>query len=568
MTGFGMSLSIPAGGIAQFVFDRVLEHFGKDPSTESARKHLEKLIRIASKESASIQCVGMYKPIGIDKIYQTTRLDLDGKEISVFKLLQDHNDVVVLGRPGQGKTTLLRWLFTRLARNAEWVPILFTLNRSSATQDLLDFIAQLGAGAAQKALQRPRIALLVDGYDEVSPINRKRISEALMDFQGHELGNFFLSCRSFYEVHNIQALRCEIADFNRSDAVGYIESFSRAYGSEIDPSKLLVELDRHRLSSFASHPLLLALICLLKSGPMSQLPRDVIGLLRRTLDTLTFKWDREKGLNRHSVCQLDGVERERCLMRIAFQMKGQVATDAEVRRIASEHLKLIHRATLDVRKLLVEIAQFYGLLVPTSDGRSWQFAHLTILDYLAARYWVETGQFDPSRIKHWNSRAAIAACLLPNGTEAIKCSLTNSEDLFAFSECLLNNAPFDPVPVAGALVDHFEKYKNSWIGVRDVGILRIEIEQDFFSLLGNDLLVVLLAVCTTAHSNGREILAAYALSELRNRKLNVPEQLVEQVRLYYDGTRDFDFEVKRRTGWEKFLLSELIPKRKVRAQGV
>jgi hypothetical protein len=58
------------------------------------------------------------------------------------------------------------------------------------------------------------------------------------------------------------------------------------------------------------------------------------------------------------MCRLDGVERERCLMRIAFRLKSQIASETSVLSVAREHLKLIHRSEIDVRQLLQEIAQF------------------------------------------------------------------------------------------------------------------------------------------------------------------------------------------------------------------
>jgi hypothetical protein len=163
---------------------------------------------------------------------------------------------------------------------------------------------------------------------------------------------------NYYEIFDLKALHCDVAEFSREDALGYLKSFSAAYGAAIEPTALLDELVDRRFGTFASHPLLLALICILKTGNMPQLPSDSIGLMRRVLDTLTFKWDQDKGLQRHSMCRLDGVERERCLMRIAFRLKSQIASETSVLSVAREHLKLIHRSEIDVRQLLQEIAQF------------------------------------------------------------------------------------------------------------------------------------------------------------------------------------------------------------------
>jgi hypothetical protein len=56
-----------------------------------------------------------------------------------------------------------------------------------------------------------------------------------------------------------------------------------------------------------------------------------------------------------------------------------------------------------------------GVLVPAEYQR-WQFVHRTIHDYLAARYWVESGEFSISPVRDWNTRASYAACLLPDAS--------------------------------------------------------------------------------------------------------------------------------------------------------
>jgi hypothetical protein len=59
---------------------------------------------------------------------------------------------------------------------------------------------------------------------------------------------------------------------------------------------------------------MLALVCILKAGPMPSLPKNTVGLLRRAIDTLTFRWDESKGISREASVQLDGDERVRLLM--------------------------------------------------------------------------------------------------------------------------------------------------------------------------------------------------------------------------------------------------------------
>jgi hypothetical protein len=162
----------------------------------------------------------------------------------------------------------------------------------------------------------------VDGYDETTEKQRQLVSKSLMLFSSLSIGSFYLTCRSHYHAYDLKCQHLELGPFDRLDAERFIDAYSEAYGFEINAKALLKELDDHRLGEFAIHPLMLTMVCILKSGPSQEIPRRAIGLLRRAIDTLTFRWDEAKRVHRSSAIPLDGEERVRCLMRIAFDMNS------------------------------------------------------------------------------------------------------------------------------------------------------------------------------------------------------------------------------------------------------
>ena len=116
------------------------------------------------------------------------------------------------------------------------------------------------------------------------------MSEILAEFYALKLGRYILTCRLFYDLIDLRAERYYIEDFTREDTLGYLKAFSNLYEVEFDPERLLEELYARGFRDFTSSPLLLALVCILKSGLMPSLPKNTIGLLRRALDTLTLRW--------------------------------------------------------------------------------------------------------------------------------------------------------------------------------------------------------------------------------------------------------------------------------------
>jgi hypothetical protein len=73
--------------------------------------------------------------------------------------------------------TFLRHIFQRVAQDNEVLPILITRRRTTAVEDLETFVT--AATKIKKKEHLSRILLLVDGYDELSVEQRKRVSEAI-----------------------------------------------------------------------------------------------------------------------------------------------------------------------------------------------------------------------------------------------------------------------------------------------------------------------------------------------------------------------------------------------------
>jgi hypothetical protein len=534
----------------EYLVEGLLRLIGKDDLTKAKRERISRIIRVASEEAASVQCIGMHKPIPIEKIYQPKYLTGAGETIDIPKLLNAHRDAVVFGRPGQGKTTLLHWVYMQLAgsnqkeflgslgkdeQEVKWNPVLFTLRKSEAAVDLGMFVDLLGSRKAPQQVRGQRIALLVDGYDEVSSKQRKNVSHCLSEFKSLKVGNFYLTCRDYYDVFDLRAPQFQLADFDEGDAVKFIESFCNVYGANnVDAPAFVWDLEEHGFSSFLTQPLMIALVCILKTSVMPALPSNTVGLLERVLMFITYKWDEAKGLNRESVItEVDGIERVRCMEQVAYRMTSDRADEQEVLQSMEEHLRLIH-CRVDTRKLLTEIAQFYGLLVPTGTGE-WAFVHSTIQDYLAARVWAQ--DFSPRRVQNWNLRAAYATCLLKRGaTESLRYALLNSPDVFAVSECLYNRPPFDPVPVGRAFIRHFQKYGNFSVSWRNDKLVEAHTSQDIFHLASEDLLQALINLAMGRASQVHDLVIAYALAELFDRGLRLSSPTYTQLQGRYKST--------------------------------
>ncbi len=509
-------ISIDLGTLLPYAEQRLLSIFGRDEASQEWNRRLKDFARVSLEQASYVQSVGMHTPVPIQKIYQPTRLTRESGQprssVSVHDLIRGGEDAIIFAGPGQGKTTFLHHLYVCLAGDDGVVPILFTLRWADVPKDLVEFVEHL----SKKSNPKKQILFLVDGYDEVSSDDREVISRALLLFKSHRLGHFLLTCRSFYQVYDLKATHYVLDAFSHEDAVRFVEAFSEIYDVTLNAAQMIRELETRGFGDFVSNPLMLTLVCILRTGPNSEIPRRAIGLIRRAIETLTFRWDEAKHVSRSSQLPLDGEERVRCLMRIAFEMKNLQASQEEVEAAVRKHLQLIQMTKVNPTKLIEELAQWYGILIPIDDSH-WQFVHRTIHDYLAARYWVESGIFASNTVPSWNTRTAYAVCLLPDGTEMIVRMLNESDDIAAFSECLYNRAPFEIMRVGTAVVDRVHRRGQAILAKTAAG-LAVRADEVFYSESGPEFLRALVQVGsgTTGHDAGT-VVACYALAELRHR---------------------------------------------------
>lgn len=513
-------ITVDFGSVLPYIEEKLRALFGKDVRSIGTQRALERHLRISARDATTVQIVGMDHPVSIFDIYQPTRLVRQrDRKVSTFRsLIASRSDAVIFGGPGRGKTMLMRYVFAKLASENEMLPLLFTLRWPGAAADMVTVVSSFAEGTLKRG--KTRIILLVDGFDEINESSRQEVAGALRDFASQDIGQFYLTCRSFYSTDDVNAAHWDIAPFTTGDSREFIKAFGKAYRSDLAADPLIRDLRKRGLGEFLEYPLMLALVCILKSGPLPELPRTTIGLIRRAVDTLTFRWDEAKRISRQSRYDLDGEDRVRCLLRIAFAMRQLVEREHVVAFATQEHLRLMQRSDVSIDRLLEELAQWYGLLIPLEDGQ-WSFVHRTIHDFLAARFWVETVGFDAESVPEWNSRAAYAACLTGDATRAMVKALQRSPDISAFIECLANRAPFDVQRVAEAVVEHFQ-HKESSGSIEWSDVVLIKTPKDFFGFASDDFLYAILQLAAPGTTLAHDVLLWCCILELSTRGATIP----------------------------------------------
>jgi len=573
-----VNVNVDVVSIIDYLTDRTLALFGKDAAAKGMKEWLNELQRISYADASTVQSIGMHSPVPLETIYQPTKIRIEptyvtvkgkkgekqilvpGGVVTPQTLLSLSLSFAIIAGPGWGKTTLLHYLYLLLSRDPKELPVLFTLRRRSAVKDLIRFVDELHK--VKKLKRDSRLTLLVDGYDEVSQKTRQTISDALLRFSVLVNGRLYLSCREFYDIYDIKLPQARLDRFDAEDQKRYATSFLAIYGSNVNVDALLNDLRSRGMEDLLAHPLLLSLVCIVKSGRMSVNSRSVITLIDRAIDTLSFRWDEGKGVSRESTLPVpvDGRDRVKCLMRIAYRTGVAKVEERQALELASQQLELLRWDYVDAKQMLLETARFYGIFVPTDAG-DWQFVHKTLHDYLGARFWVENGLFQASSIREWNTKAAYAACLTGDATESLLSALSDVKSLPAFAEMLSNDASFDHVRVAQAVIKHYEQSRKGHYFRLQPKSIEVQLSQDFISIASTKFLLEIVEACSRQRSEVCDGLAAYALAELYSRKIRLPARIYIKL-VYLYGSDTFLFRVhsvQRDSSWIIFPLSELKP---------
>jgi hypothetical protein len=272
-----------------------------DPSESRYRALTGELNALGLEVTRFVHCIGMHKAVPFDQIYQPTRLlfrsgmDISasaafsgqnriarsiavsrGQEfhsLTVEALLDSPEDVIIFAGPGWGKTTFLHHVFRRTIEDPKRQAVLITLRRENAVKELGE-LSKIWIGGQPQTSKT--VLLLVDGYDEVSLADRKLVSECLQRFSASKRGRFILTCRDYYHVIGLTAAEVRIDGFEKRDQYRFVTAFLAAQGSSANPKQLVNELEERNFTEFLTHPLLLALACIVNPSSSTQQPENAL----------------------------------------------------------------------------------------------------------------------------------------------------------------------------------------------------------------------------------------------------------------------------------------------------
>ncbi|MBE9039261.1 NACHT domain-containing protein, partial [Oscillatoriales cyanobacterium LEGE 11467] len=342
------ALDLEWGEIAEIDTEKV-EQYCKIEIDALVEEIREKVRPIIDRECGTMRVLDMTQPIGLGKIYtevnilekiigrrrlnleqllegcslgEFDRFGLSGvkeQRVPGLEAVERYGKLMVLGQPGVGKTTFLKYLAIECSRGnfqSDRVAIFVPLKRfaeTDGTPGLLDYIAEEWVSGAnrerteakstlERLLQAGRGLVLLDGLDEVREEDSDRIIREIQDIANRFTpSQFVATCRIAAREYTFsQFCEVEVAAFEDEQIRAFAQRWFDIKQLDFAEDFLAQLKANPTIEELATNPLLLTLLCL-EFEDSGDFPADRAELYQRAVATLLRKWDAKRRIRRQQV---------------------------------------------------------------------------------------------------------------------------------------------------------------------------------------------------------------------------------------------------------------------------
>jgi HEAT repeat protein/nicotinamide riboside kinase len=400
-------------------------------------RHYGKYKQALITETKKLHVPGRPQPLDLDRAYIPLQLSefrpevaaVQRKVLGVKEALRKSSKVAVLGQPGTGKTTLLRYLALTFAQD-RWpdytlqltsehhdraiehlIPIFVPLPPfAESDRDMISYLVELFAehdfphagGFIEEKLQNGECLLLLDGLDKVA--DQRRVSSEIDRFvTGYSRNHVIVTSRLLdYRKPLARFAAFEIMGVGYDEIKAFIQNWFSERPEQADGLLLALELNPH-LRSLASHPFFLPILAVAHERDW-QPPVRCSALLNECTRVLLEegsgleppfhppRWGGKRG----GEPRFDGRIKEKVLHEIAYHFHNRqerVFPEDALLATMAKALSAVGEMGDENQALLDEILDTYILRPGSKD--SYEFAHLAWQEYFTAKALFEEGNFSP-----------------------------------------------------------------------------------------------------------------------------------------------------------------------------
>jgi len=305
----------------------------------------------------------------------------------------------VIGVAGQGKSTILRKLFVQHLHHVDKLPLFIELRMTESNgvlSQMRKILDSLGVEVNDKfiteLLESNMVVLFLDGFDEISHLNRKKLLEEITEINNKYEIKIITSSRPGTEICNTPNIRnLNVCKLQKDDVIGIIKKLSKnnphlLSGCEDDLINKVRSEDK--LSDVVVSPILATLLFICYPY-MDSTPNNHVEFYSDIFNTLYLRHDRLKGYTREKKSKLTNSQAFDGFCAFSF-------ISLQKKQISMKYLEMIENARVAIKNIMLEKPSEFSpedlcddfvdvtCLIQKDGYERYSFLHKSICEYHAA----------------------------------------------------------------------------------------------------------------------------------------------------------------------------------------
>ncbi|MFP9443366.1 NACHT domain-containing protein [Pectobacterium brasiliense] len=363
-----------------------------------AEKTIGRVIKFKTLTSKGAVCYldEVYYPLKLSNINssQHGQFFSDGFVIKDGSRLVENSCIIISGKAGQGKTTIMRKLFVEELKHGERFPFFITLrdqgyDKGSTAIDLLrEHLHEHGIECSllgvEALIRSKKIVIFFDGFDEIKKSDRKQAIKIINSLNVTYGCPSIITTRPDTELEDyIQAIHFYVKNLNENDFYGIINKL--IHNEETKKPIISILKKNNSLRETICTPILVSIFIITYPSLQSE-PQSIADFYDTLFHALIYQHDASKSFIREKKSGLDNKKLEECFSYFSLSTYMRAVSTFNYRALIDDFHETCENLNIENKYEGVMDDVVNGTNLITLDGHDrYVYIHRSIQEYFSAK---------------------------------------------------------------------------------------------------------------------------------------------------------------------------------------